>query len=58
VALQIFLDYNPEYSCFVPMKTVEQQLVQGPVRGYLTRQSPALTHRQIPTRAETDHFTT
>lgn len=55
IALQLFLDYNPEYWCFVPMKSVEQQFVHGTVRGYLSRQS---SYRAISTPSESDRFTT
>ena len=53
-ALQLFLDYNPEFWCFVPMKTVELQLRQGPVRGYLAP-SP-MAHREATT-SESDMST-
>ena len=61
VALQAFLEYNPEYWCFVPTKTVEQQqqqqMIQGQtVRGYLARQ-PA-THRELPAASDLDFSTT
>jgi len=29
VALQFFLDYNPDYWCFVPMKSIEVDLVNA-----------------------------
>jgi len=29
VALQLFLDYNPDYWCFVPMKSIEINLMSG-----------------------------
>lgn len=56
VALQFFLEFNPEYWCFVPTKNVEQQMVHGLARGYLTRQSAS--HRELPPPSESDLFST
>lgn len=48
VALQLFLDYNPDYWCFVPMKLVEVNMVNVTDR----HSSPCRTNETSWTRTD------
>ena len=49
VALQLFLDYNPDYWCFIPMKAIEVNMVNASVQ----RSSPYRRTSETSSRSPT-----
>ena len=45
VALQLFLDYNPDYWCFIPMKMIELNMINSASQ----RSSPRRSNQSSPT---------